>query len=269
VSFILVTNDDGYDSPSLVPLMQALSALAPVKAVVPAGERSWIGKAITRFEDVEVTRADREGCEIWKATGFPADCTQLGIHALFEETPELVVSGINVGFNHGLAFFCSSGTVGGATEGWIAGVPSLAFSAGVIDGHNDWSSESRTPEARGGWERAAALALDITRVARRHGLPAGADLVSVNFPWGSGVETPREVTRLGRVGYDRVFQPREAGARGAGRYFHEFGGMVRREESLRDTDVVAARRGVVSITPVRLAHTAAVTDEELAAWEGR
>jgi 5'-nucleotidase len=264
MSFILVTNDDGYDSPSLVPLVQALSALAPVRAVVPAVERSWIGKAISRFEDVRVTRADREGCAIWKASGFPADCTQLGIHALFDEKPALVVSGINIGFNHGLAFFCSSGTVGGAIEGWIAGIPALAFSTGVIEGHDTWSAESRRPEAGEDWQRAAALALDITRVAQQRGMPAGADLVSVNFPWGSGVETPREVTRLARVGYDRVFQPRSEGV-----YFHEFGGMVRRENSLRDTDVIAARRGVVSITPVRLAHTAELSPADRAAWEGR
>jgi 5'-nucleotidase len=264
MSFILVTNDDGYDSPSLVPLMQALSALAPVRAVVPERERSWIGKAISRFEDVRVTRADRDGCQIWKTTGFPADCTQLGIFTLFEEKPELVVSGINVGFNHGLAFFCSSGTVGGAIEGWIAGIPALAFSAGVIEGHATWSEEARTAEAQQDWVRAAALALDITRVAKQHGLPPGADLVSVNFPWGSGVETPREVTRLARVGYDRVFQQRSEGV-----YFHEFGGIIRREPSLRDTDVVAARRGVVSITPVRLAHTAELSAEDRTAWEGR
>jgi 5'-nucleotidase len=264
MSFILVTNDDGYDSPSLVPLLQALSALAPVRAVVPDRERSWIGKAITRFEDVRVERADRDGCAIWRASGFPADCTQLGIFSLFDERPELVVSGINLGFNHGLAFFCSSGTVGGAIEGWIAGIPALAFSAGVVEGHATWSEEARSPAAHDGWVRAAALALDVTRVARKHGLPAGADLVSVNFPWGAGVETPREVTRLARVGYDRVFQPRREGV-----YFHEFGGMVRREERLRDTDVVAARRGVVSITPVRLAHSAELSPADRAAWEGR
>ena len=265
MTFILVTNDDGYDSPSLVPLMQALSALGPVRAVVPATERSWIGKAISRFEDVTVERADREGCAIWKASGFPADCTQLGIHTLFDEKPELVVSGINVGFNHGLAFFCSSGTVGGAIEGWIAGLPALAFSAGVVEGHAAWSGACREPEARAGWQRAAALALDVTRVAQKRGLPPGADLVSVNFPWGSGVETPREVTRLARVGYDRVFQPRRPGV-----YFHEFGGIVRRgDDSLRDSDVVAAKRGVVSITPVRLAHSADLSPEDRAAWEGR
>ena len=261
---ILITNDDGIDSPMLLPLARAMARLGDVRVVVPDRERSWIGKAISRFEDVRVERADREGCAIWKASGFPADCTQLGIHALFDEKPELVVSGINIGFNHGLAFFCSSGTVGGAIEGWIAGLPALAFSAGVLENHASWAVESRPPEAREGWVRAAALALDITRVAKSHGLPPGVDLVSVNFPWGSGVETPREVTRLARVGYDRVFQRRSEGV-----YFHEFGGLVRRADSLRDTDVVAAKRGVVSITPVRLAHTADLSPEDRAAWEGR
>jgi len=260
----LITNDDGIDSPLLLPLAAALQSIGEIRAAVPDRERSWIGKAITRFEDVSVERADRAGCEIWKASGFPADCTQLGIHALFDERPELVVSGINLGFNHGLAFFCSSGTVGGAIEGWIAGIPALAFSVGVIEDHAAWSATVATADAREGWARAAALALDLTRLAKKHGLPAGADLVSVNFPWGSGVDSPREVTRLARVGYDRVFQRRRDGV-----YFHEFGGLVRRADSLRDTDVVAAKRGVVSITPVRLAHTPDVAADDRAAWEGR
>jgi 5'-nucleotidase len=142
MSFILVTNDDGVKSPALVPLMQALAALAPVRAVVPDRERSWIGKAITRWEDVRVERADREGCEIWTATGFPADCTQLGVHSLFDARPEMVVSGINVGFNHGLAFLLSSGTVGAATEGWLAELPAIAFSTGVLQDHALWAEEA-------------------------------------------------------------------------------------------------------------------------------
>ena len=136
MSFILVTNDDGYSSPSLVPLIRALAKLGRVRAVVPDRERSWIAKAITRWEDVRVERADRDGCEIWRTSGCPADCTQLGVHTLFGEAPKLVVSGINLGFNHGLAFFMSSGTVGGATEvldlAVRSALPRLAPRHGVI-----------------------------------------------------------------------------------------------------------------------------------------
>ena len=263
MSFIFVTNDDGYASPSLVPLIRALSALGRVRAVVPDRERSWIAKAITRWEDVRVERADREGCEIWRTSGCPADCTQLGVHTLFGERPSLVVSGINLGFNHGLAFFMSSGTVGGATEGWIAGLPSIALSAGVIENHDGWAQLVRTPEAAPGWQRAATLSAQIAGVVLARGMPRGADLLNVNFAFGAGPETRREITELGRVGYDRVFFERAPGV-----YFHEFGGMVRRTDgSLRHSDVVAAKRGVVSITPVQLAHSVALADEDRAALE--
>jgi 5'-nucleotidase len=265
MGFILVTNDDGYDSPSLVPLIRALSRLGRVRAVVPDRERSWIGKAITRWEDVRVERADRDDCEIWRTSGCPADCTQLGVHALFGDKPDLVVSGINLGFNHGLAFFMSSGTVGGAVEGWIAGLPAIAVSTGVLEAHEDWSALARRPEAHDGWERAATLSAEVAETVRARGMPAGVDLLNVNFAWGAGPETPRELTELGRVGYDQVFYERAPGV-----YFHEFGGMVRRgDASLRRADVVAPRRGVVSLTPVRLAHTAAVADADRAALERR
>ena len=131
---ILVTNDDGIDSPALVPLLRALSDVRPVRAVVPDRERSWIGKAITGFDEIRVSKIERGGFEIHVAGGFPADCTQLGVHSLFGEKPDMVVSGVNIGLNNGLAFFLSSGTVGAAAEGWIAGIPAIAFSTSALVG---------------------------------------------------------------------------------------------------------------------------------------
>lgn len=265
MSWILVTNDDGWASPALVPLVKALEPLAPVRTVVPDRERSWISKAITRWEDVRVERADKEGCAMWRTTGAPADCAQLGIHTLFDTVPLAVVSGINVGFNHGLAFFLSSGTVGGATEGFIAGLPALAFSTGVSEDHDLWSDEVREPEARPGWDRAAAICAEIVATMIERGMPGTADLVSVNIPWGSGPETPREITELGRVGYDQVFHHRHEDA-----YTHRFTGFERRgTASLAKSDVIAARRGVVSITPVRLPSTAEVSQAERERFERR
>jgi 5'-nucleotidase len=142
MSFLLVTNDDGVECPSLPPFLRALSKLAPVRAVVPARERSWIAKAITRFEAVATRRETRGGVEVVVADGFPADCTQLGVHSLFGERPEMVISGINVGYNHGRAFLLSSGTVGAAAEGWIAGLPALAFSTGDASRHEAWAKEA-------------------------------------------------------------------------------------------------------------------------------
>ena len=86
---MLVTNDDGVDSPALVPLIRALSELGEVRTVVPAEERSWISKAISRWERIRARRLRREGFEIVAIEGgYPADCTNLGIHSLYEEPPD-------------------------------------------------------------------------------------------------------------------------------------------------------------------------------------
>jgi 5'-nucleotidase len=250
VGYILVTNDDGVDSPALVPLARALARLGPVRTVVPTGERSWISKAITRWDELRVERVERDGIEIYTVEGYPADCTNLGVHSLFEEQPDMVVSGVNLGLNFGLGFFLSSGTVGAAMEGWIAGLPALAFSVGVPGNDRDWKAEARREVKGALWTRAAALSADIVRVVREVGYPSDVDLLNVNFPIGADVHTQRVVTDLAAVGYDRLFRRREEGL-----FVHDFEGKLRERAPLEGTDVAELRRGRVSITPVRLAHT--------------
>jgi 5'-nucleotidase len=254
VGWLLVTNDDGVRSPALIPLVRALREIAPVRAVVPDKERSWIGKAISRWEDLAVETRVCDGMELHTVAGFPADCTNLAIHSLFADPPELVVSGVNIGLNVGLGFFLSSGTVGAAMEGWIAGVPSIAFSMGVPDNDREWKQGAQGE--REVWERAAALCAALVRELRSAGYPAGVDLLSVNFPLGAGVDTPRALTELAAVGYDRLFRRRSDG-----RYVHDFSGALRNESAASPkSDVSAVRAGMVSITPVRLAHTAELSE---------
>ena len=88
----LLTNDDGIDAPALVPLARALAELGQVSVVVPDRERSWVGKAITRFDPVSVEETSREGIVMHAVSGYPADAVQLGIHALGLPHPDLVVS---------------------------------------------------------------------------------------------------------------------------------------------------------------------------------
>jgi 5'-nucleotidase len=250
VGYILVTNDDGVDSPALLPLVRALSSLAPVRTVVPAGERSWISKAISRWDELRVERVEREGTEIYTVEGYPADCTNLGVHSLFDEQPDMVVSGVNLGLNFGLGFFLSSGTVGAAMEGWIAGLPALAFSVGVPGNDRDWKVQARKDTESTLWTRAAAISADIVRVVRELGYPREVDLLNVNFPVEADVRTRRVVTDLAVVGYDQLFRRREEGL-----FVHDFSGKLRERAPLEGTDVAELRLGRVSITPVRLAHT--------------
>ena len=160
----------------------ALSRVRPVKVVVPAQERSWVGKAITRFDEVRVERTVRNGVEVFVADGYPADCVQLGVHSLFGEKPDMVLSGINIGLNQGLGFLLSSGTVGAAAEGWIAGLPSIAFSTGSPFDHRGWATEAWSDSSAQFWEAAAALAVDVFADILAAGYPPEVDVLSVNFP---------------------------------------------------------------------------------------
>ena len=249
---MLVTNDDGVDSPALVPLIRALSELGEVRTVVPAEERSWISKAISRWERIRARRLRREGFEIVAIEGgYPADCTNLGIHSLYEEPPEMVVSGVNIGLNSGLGFFLSSGTVGAAVEGWISGVPAMAFSMGRPGRDGAWKRSAHGDDARERWERAAAISADVLRHVLEAGYPEGVDLLNVNFPPDADIETQRVVTDLAVVGYGRLFSRVEEDL-----FEHDFDGELRGAEPRPGTDVAVLNSGRVSITPVRLAHAA-------------
>jgi 5'-nucleotidase len=242
---ILLTNDDGIAAPGLVAFAEHLASIGDVAVVVPDRERSWVGKAITRYDPVTVTRVDREGVTIHACSGYPADCVQLGTHTLFPEPPDMVVSGINVGYNHGSAYLQSSGTAGAALEASISRVPAIAFSAGSLTvPWNDWKLSVLEPEARPMWERLAAVATDICR--RALGVTSPGDVINVGLPDTAEIETERRVTRVARVGYDRLFAETAPGI-----YSHAYGGLVFDGEDLSGTDVVAARDEVVSITPIR------------------
>ncbi len=225
-----------------------------MRVVVPDGERSWIGKAISRWDELRVARIERGGVEIFAVKGFPADCTNLGVHSLFDEPPELVVSGVNIGLNVGLGFFLSSGTVGAAMEGWIAGIPAIALSIGRPGEDRAWKRDVVGDPDHPVWLRAARVGADVVACVREAGYPEGVDLLSVNYPFDADVETPRVVTELAAVGYDRLFRRKAEDL-----YVHDFDGALRDSDAVGAlTDLSVVRSGRVSITPVRLAHTADV-----------
>lgn len=259
---ILVTNDDGIDAPALVPLARAMADLGEVTVVVPDRERSWVGKAITRFDPVGVREMERGGLAMYAVSGYPADAVQLGIHAFANPAPDLVVSGINLGYNHGAGFLMSSGTVGAAVEGWISGVPSVAVSTGTMTDWHVWRDLAMSAESEPTWRRLAATTVELVMSVRAGGLADYADVISINMPFDATPETPRRITTIARMGYDRLFA-----YRGEGHYVHEYGGGMTEFEAVDGSDVDAAHDGVVSITPIRLPAAALVPDEVRAAIE--
>ena len=121
---ILVTNDDGYRSEGLKALADALAPLGEIIVVAPVTEASAIGHALTLRRPLRLERIEDR---IYAVDGTPTDCVNIAITQVLRELPDLVVSGINKGWNLG-DDVTYSGTVAGALEGALLGVPAIAVS---------------------------------------------------------------------------------------------------------------------------------------------
>jgi len=116
---ILISNDDGIDAPGILALAEGLSSVGEVNVVAPDREMSAASHAISLHRPLRVTQR-RPGW--WAVDGTPADCVYLATMHLLGRKPDLLVSGINRGYNIGSDFFYS-GTVAAAVEGAIRGIP--------------------------------------------------------------------------------------------------------------------------------------------------
>ncbi len=121
---ILVTNDDGYFSPGIAALAQALGAVGDVTIVAPQTEASAVGHALTLRRPL---RLESIAQNVFAVDGTPTDCVNLAIHEVLDGPPDLVVSGINKGLNVG-DDVTYSGTVAGALEAALLGYPAIAIS---------------------------------------------------------------------------------------------------------------------------------------------
>lgn len=241
---VLLTNDDGADSPTLLPFASALSQWAKVSVAVPAQEKSWIGKAITRFAPVAVSVENRDGIPWAVVDGSPADCVNLAVHSLGWERPDLVLSGVNLGLNFGSAFVLSSGTIGAVFEGWIAGLPAIAFSMAIPNDAFGVQGEARYAAVGHYAERVSTVASDIARALWEVGFPQSVDVFSVNMPADATRQTPRRITRVTRTRYGPLFVPE-----GSGRFRHRFSYLQPLEDH---GDVATVSNGCIAITPLRL-----------------
>jgi len=140
---ILVTNDDGFRSDGIRALADALRACGDVTIVAPVEEASAIGHALTLRHPLRLERIDDRTCAV---DGTPTDCVNIAVSQVFRTLPDLVVSGINKGWNLG-DDVTYSGTVAGALEGALLGIPSIAVSLRATRGDYDFSYAARAATA--------------------------------------------------------------------------------------------------------------------------
>ncbi len=231
---ILVTNDDGIYSPGIQILAKRLREIDAVVIVAPDRERSAAGHSMTLHRPLLIEEV-REG--LYSVNGTPTDCVNIAVKGLLKETPRLVVSGINKGPNLG-DDVTYSGTVAGAIEGILLGIPSFAVS---IAAREDFR-----------FAEAAEVALRTASQILSEGLPSGT-LLNINVPNIPISEMQgTRITRLGKRIYHQMTVER---VDPRGKKYYWIGGGEPDWEREEGTDLDAVDRKFVSITPLHLDMT--------------
>ena len=177
---ILLSNDDGYFAPGLAALAEALAGLGELTVVAPERDRSGASNSLTLDRPLSVRRSANGFLFV---NGTPTDCVHIAVTGLLEHLPDMVVSGINLGANMGDDTLYS-GTVAAATEGFLLGIPAIAFSL--------------TDRTAAHMATAARVARELVERYQRHPVPSPM-LLNVNIP-----DVPYDalqgfgVTRLGK-----------------------------------------------------------------------
>ena len=234
---ILIANDDGYLAPGLAALVRACEGLGHIDVIAPEQNASGTSNALTLNRPLSVFEARGDQVQGFRVVnGTPSDCVHVALTGLLEQRPDLVLSGINNGANMGDDTLYS-GTVAAAMEGYLFGVPAIAFS-----------------QAEKGWahlEAAAAVARAvIDQVLAQAPLGGAPWLLNVNIPnRADAAALPRIVTRLGRR---HASEPvlRQTSPRGDAIYWIGPAGDAR--ECGEGTDFHAVAQGRVSITPLQV-----------------
>jgi 5'-nucleotidase len=246
---ILVTNDDGINSIGLFELVRALEELGEVWVVAPDRNRSGVSHALTlssplRLDKLELNNEER----VYSTDGTPADCVYLTLsHLLAGTKVDLVVSGINLGFNlaDDLTY---SGTVAAALEAVLLDVPAIAVSLETFDDEGIAVAKAIVREI-------ATLVLEDP-----HWLPRGVFL-NVNIPKGV-VQRSYKITTVGRRSYSKdvrqVLDPK-------GRIYYWIGGDPLQHDDLPGSDCNAVfDEGLISVTPI---HTDMTHNDSLTRWK--
>ena len=240
---ILLSNDDGYQAPGIVALYEAIKDLADVEVVAPEHNNSAKSNALTLHSPLYVHQA---GNGFRYVNGTPADCVHVALTGLLGYRPDLVVSGINNGANMGDDTIYS-GTVGAAMEGYLFGIPAIAFS-----------------QVQKGWghvDAAARKARELVQQALDSRFPDSPWLLNVNVPNLPYDELkPAKVCRLGRRhAAEKVIS--QTSPHGETMYW--IGGAGPAKDDAEGTDFHATTQGHVAITPLKVDLT---DHDSLASW---
>jgi 5'-nucleotidase len=229
---ILLTNDDGVRAPGIAAVIQALRSVGEITVAAPAENQSGKGHSIATTEPIFVDEVSVGDLRAFALQTTPATCVKVGVEALMREKPDLVVSGINRGYNLGTVTYVS-GTVGAAREAALKGIPAIA--ASVAYEQTDYAP-------------AAEIVRQVVAMVRKNGLEPGSFL-NVNVPPGTanairGIQLTRQSRLSGAERFEEQKSPR--GRRFFWSVWNEPTG------DSEGTDVWAVEHGHAAVTPLRV-----------------
>jgi 5'-nucleotidase len=226
---ILITNDDGIHADGIIALEAAMREIGDVFVVAPESEMSGASHSLTLGRPLRIRQIDESH---WSVDGTPTDCVTLALNQILKPDlrPHICVSGINPGANMG-DDASYSGTVAGALEATILGVPGLAFSLVA------WRSHDFTESAR--------IASEVARKTLTEGLPEFT-LLNVNVPKGvpRGIRITKQGFKSARPVISEHIDPR-------GKPYYWIGEVREGFRAEGGTDFEAVDEGYVSVTPMR------------------
>ena len=246
---ILIANDDGYLAPGLAALVKACEGLGELDVVAPEQNASGTSNSLTLGRPLTVHTAANGFLYV---NGTPSDCVHLALTGVLPQRPDLVVSGINNGANMGDDTLYS-GTVAAAMEGFLFGIPAIAF--------------SQVAKGWGELDAAARVARSVIEQVLREPPKSGPWLLNVNIPNRADADRlPRAVTRLGRR---HASEPliRQTSPRGETMYWIGPAGDAR--EAGPGTDFHATANGQVSVTPLQVDLTDHAALAHWGGWVGK
>ncbi len=165
---IMICNDDGVNARGIAHLTRIAASLGDVVVVAPDSPQSGKSSALTVNAPLMLnTHPDIDGARVYSVNGTPVDCVKIGLHAVLDRKPDLLLSGVNHGSNAAINNIYS-GTMGAAMEGCVLGIPSIGFSL-----------LSHSPEAD--FNPLTPFITDIIKKVLANGLPEGVCL-NINFP---------------------------------------------------------------------------------------
>ena len=239
---ILLTNDDGIGAAFLHALAKACAIEGfRVWVAAPTGERSWIGRAFSRHRPVTVHEAEGIGERAWKIDGTPSDCVNIALGHLLPAKPDVVLSGMNIGYNASMPLGLSSGTLAGAIEGATWGIPAAACSLDLdqaifatVHGASHTCPPTLEANLQFACRHAARFARELAGTAH-----SGITVHNLNYPATTHATTAVERTVPAHLRFGTLFQP------GADGYVFRWNDGEE-QSGRQDTDVAALERGSIS-----------------------